>query len=332
MRLTLADMRDTLFAAVACVAAGQVALSAPFLGLPLCALALGWLVYKRGMSIAIGGVLATGAVVVWLGGPIVGALLVVVLLVTGPWAARSLTRRSPWWAFLGVTIVAVVGSIGTLALEGVSRHVSLLGEIGLLANEMASAMKAYAVAQNTSAADATALATAMRLAVQQTWLTTYLLAAGLGALLSIYALGWAAKRAEVEVDGLPPLKDLDLSFHLTWLVVLGLALMAASRFMGTGVDALGIIGINLMILARGALFIQGLAVFAGLYNKANIGWFGRTLGYVFLVITEVITPAPVPIGLVSITGLVDLWVNIRKVPRQGMEPPLDSLEEPVGRL
>jgi hypothetical protein len=172
----------------------------------------------------------------------------------------------------------------------------------------------------------------MRLAVTQTWFTTYLLGAALGAMLSVYALAWTAKRAEVEVDGLPPLARLDLSFHLTWLVVVGLGLMAFARFQGSSADMIGVVGVNLMILARGALFIQGLAVFAGLYGKANFGRVGRTIGYVFLIITEVITPAPVPIGLVSATGLVDLWVNIRKLPRQGTEPPADSMEEPAGRL
>jgi hypothetical protein len=192
--------------------------------------------------------------------------------------------------------------------------------------------RAVLIQAGMGASDAGTMAKLAREATEQTWLSNQALQAMLAAITATYGLGWAARRASVEADTLPSLDRLDLSFHLSWFVVAGLASLAASKMLGGNGQALYVFGLNALLLARGPLFVQGLAVFAGLYRKAGIGRVGRTLGYVFLGITETITPAPVPIGLVSITGLVDLWTNIRKLPRQGEEPPAGPVEETAGRL
>jgi uncharacterized protein YybS (DUF2232 family) len=62
---------------------------------------------------------------------------------------------------------------------------------------------------------------------------------------------------------------------------------------------------------RWVLFAQGVAVFAGLYERVKVSKAGRAFGYATLAITEAFLP------LVSLTGLVDVWLNFRKLPRDG---------------
>jgi hypothetical protein len=56
--------------------------------------------------------------------------------------------------------------------------------------------------------------------------------------------------------------------------------------------------------------LQGIAVFAGVYQRVGLGRFSRSLGYMLLGVAEVLLP------LVSLTGLADVWVNFRRLPRE----------------
>jgi uncharacterized protein YybS (DUF2232 family) len=155
----------------------------------------------------------------------------------------------------------------------------------------------------------------------------FLIGAGIAALLTVYGVGWVGRREGQELRCLPPLERLDLSFHLTWVLIAGLGGLAFSKWLSQPDGIVSAVAWNLTILARAALFLQGMSVFAGLYRRAKLGRVGRGIGYVLLLMTEALTPLFIPIGLVSITGLIDLWVNIRKLPRGGGAAP--GLDEPV---
>jgi uncharacterized protein YybS (DUF2232 family) len=69
------------------------------------------------------------------------------------------------------------------------------------------------------------------------------------------------------------------------------------------------------MMVRPILFLQGAAVFGALYRKAGAGRISRTIGIVLLVLTETFVPS------ISILGAVDLFANLRKVPRAGASAP-----------
>jgi hypothetical protein len=332
MRLPWADIRDTVLVAVACVAAGPLVLAPYNLGVPLCAMALAWLAYRRGMSMSVGvaiGATAALAAVSGKAGLFEGPLLMLVLLVAGPWAAGAMRTRSPWRVVTVLAVVTMASMVAAIAIDQALAGSTLLAFINGMAKQTAEEItrQAGSLGSGGLALDVREIQTMM----VQVLPSVFALMSCVAALLAVYGVGWVARRNGNEVRALPPLERMDLSFHLTWVVAAGLLSLAAARFAGGSSGAFAALGWNLMVLVRGALFLQGLAVFAGLYRKAGIGRFGRVLGYVFLGITETVTPVLVPIGLVSIAGLVDLWVNIRKLPRGGASA-AEELEEPVGRV
>ena len=128
-----------------------------------------------------------------------------------------------------------------------------------------------------------------------------------------------AGRAGAEVARLPRLKDVDLSFHLVWPAIAGLAMVAYGIWQARLAGPVGAIGLNLLLLVRPALFFQGMSVFAAGYDRLGSGRLMRAIGYVLLVTLEWLFPG------VSIVGLADLFINFRKVPR-ALEPPTEKLE------
>lgn len=330
MRLGLADIRDTVFITIACAGAGALVLASPPLGLPLCAVALSWMTYRRNLTLAVIVAVVAGVIV---GLPYVAlmALTTLAMLVVGPYASSAMRNRPAWVVVAVIALVTVGVTLGMLAAEAAVQGLSLPGLLQQFVTQWGEILT-QAGTQSGQTADAVRQQVdSWKLLLTQTWPAYLLVTSVAGALLSVWGIGWVGRRAGQELNALPSLERLDLSWHLTWGAIAGLGLLALTKSLGITSGALPTIAWNVMLITRAALFLQGLAVFSGLYHKARIGRFGRTIGYVFLLITESITPLLIPIGLVSITGLVDLWINVRKLPRRGQQPPSVSLEEPEGR-
>lgn len=328
MRVTLADIRDTVLIALACIVAGVLVLAPYNLGVPLCALALSWLAYRHSFPLAVGVAIFAGAVIA-LTSPAEAVMVAAVMLLAGPWAASRMRRRSPWLVFTVVAIAVLGCTFGAIALVQAAAGSTLPAFFAEQAR--AGAAEAAALTKSwglSTSATVEAQVASMQIMVGQVLPSIFVLAAALSALLSVYAVGWVGRREGQELNALPPLAELDLSWHLIWVLIAGLGGLAAARFGGQMDGALGALSWNLVVLVRGALFLQGFAVFAGFYRKAKLGPLGRWVGYVLLIVTEMVTPIMIPLGIVSLTGLVDLWVNLRKLPRGG-EPPVP---ETAGRL
>ncbi|HEY3317747.1 MAG TPA: DUF2232 domain-containing protein [Coriobacteriia bacterium] len=328
MRWTFADMRDTVLVSLGCLVAALFALVAPVIGVPLCAMSLAYLTYRRGTLVA-GVVVVAAATVVASTSPIEGLLVGVVLAAAGPYAARALRKRSPWRVAGVVAAVVFAGALGALALEAAAAHTDLVGLMQRSGAELLDMLRRSA-GRSIPAEQITVMVESARQSLYQ-WPAWLLVESGLAGLLATYAVGWQARRAGVEdARTLPRLDELDMSWHLTWGVIAGLGLLAAARFMHQPDGPTAVLGLNVMRVTGSLLAVQGLAVFAGLYRKAGMGAVGRGIGYVFLVITEPLTAVLVPVGLVGLTGLLDLWVNLRKLPRGAEPQPAEELEEPAG--
>lgn len=330
MRFGPADIRDTVFITIACAGAGALVVASPPLGLPLCAVALSWMAYRRNAALAVVVAVVAG-MIVGLPWPAMMALTTIAMLVVGPYASSAMRRRPAWLVVAVITAVTVAVTIGMLAVAAAAQGLTLWGLLQQYLSQWGDILS-QAGTQSGQTADAVRQQVdSWKLLVTQTWPAYLLITSAAGALLSVWGIGWVGRRAGQELHALPSLEKLDLSWHLTWGVIAGLGLLALAKYLGVTTGWLPTAAWNIMLVARAALFLQGMAVFSGLYRRAHIGWFGRTIGYLLLVITESITPVVVPIGLVSITGLVDLWINVRKLPRRGQQPPQVSLEEPDGR-
>jgi hypothetical protein len=323
MRSRLADIRDAVLVGLACVVAGALVLAPYNVGVPLCALALSWLAYRRGFLTAVI-VAVVASLMLALTSPIEATLIGVVMLIAGPWAAWRLRNGSPWGVFGVVCAAVFVATFGAIAIAQAAAGSTVASFFTDTARLSAAEASSTAASWGASAASVQSQIGAMQVVLTQIMPGIFLLTAGLSALLSVYAVGWVGRREGEVLRSLPPLAELDLSFHLTWVLIAALGMLSAARFLGQPSGVLSAIGENLTLLVRAALSLQGLAVFAGLYRRAKFGVVGRWAGYALLAVTEALTPLVIPIGLVSITGLIDLWVNIRKLPRGGEPGPAEQ--------
>jgi hypothetical protein len=107
-----------------------------------------------------------------------------------------------------------------------------------------------------------------------------------------------------------------------WIFVVGLLLLAASYVSTAESSILGVVGLNLVLCARTLFFLQGFSVAAGVLDRAGVGLGGRILALAVLAALDALTL------VLSFTGLLDFWVNFRRLPREGAAP---TVAEPDGR-
>ena len=320
------SLRSTVILLVAVlVAALSMTLLHPALTLPVAGTCLAALVFGGQGLLAVlasvgAGALATvvsGATTYVVGFPLVGvaltarapyvlgALMIGSLLLLGPVTAGLVRRRPPFETTF--VLAAALSVMQVLALA------SLASGAGQTLTQYVSAAFSGVTAQVGSLADVQA-------AFVAAWPSMIVALNGLTAILTIAGTGVAATRLGVDTRRLPPLAVIDLDPRMVLLPIVAIALLAASRLPLEISSTLDVVGTNLLMVARWMFFLQGLAMFAGLYERANFGRAARSLGYVLLGITEALIP------LVSLTGLADIWLNLRRLPRDGK--PAQVVEAP----
>jgi hypothetical protein len=302
MPTTLADTRDGILLTLACVFGALIAPVLPVVGFPVCGAALAGLVYRSRLALA---VIAT----------------IVALAVTA----------AVWWTdvlVVGPALIAVVFAASRLGRSGtVNVAVALVPvfALGFAASELARAwmmdlsVRDY-LTQAVEQLDAVLVAggAAGSLPGTEELVDTMIRFMGAGYLVmavvtvvpTLAAIVWAARRSGVELKRAPALDALDLSPHVLWTLVGALAFMAAGRLLGNGEGWVSSAGLNLLIAAKIVLFAQGLGVLAAGLKAAEVGRLGRTLAYAVAVVLEG------PMWIVSIVGLLDFWVNFRKLARE----------------
>ena len=139
-----------------------------------------------------------------------------------------------------------------------------------------------------------------------------------------YAVAWAARRTGRSTT-VPPFSKLDLTPHVLWPFVVGLFMLAASYAPNVAYHAmLGTVGLNL-VWSCGAIFsVQGLGVSAGVLERTGVGPGVRILAMAALAVIDAFS-AGIPLGFI---GLVDFWINFRRLPRDGATPTSPAPEAP----
>jgi hypothetical protein len=296
---------------VAIMGALTAVLIDPVIGLPIAAAGLAGLAYTRRAPVSIlagvvGGLAAGGllyGIIVPLLGAAVGAsepyvytvLLVMSLLVVGPLTAALMRNRSALETMAVVT--AVLTALSVL-------------ELSAYAAEAGQSVNAYVEAAVQGFFAQAELAEEVTQALVTLWPGALVTVNGLTAVLVVFAVGAMGARLGVALRRVPPLAVFDLDVRMAILPIVAIALLAAGRLPVDIAPSLEIVGSNLLMVARLVFFLQGVAVFAGLYERAKFSRPARMAGFVLLGVTEAFAPA------VSLTGLADMWLNLRRLPRE----------------
>lgn len=286
----------------------------PLIGLPLAAAALAALVYGGRTWASLAACIAGGAMagllasvtVYVVGFPLVGVattlrapyiytgMVIAELILVGPVVARTMRRRPA----LETTVVV------TAALTALQ-----VAALAVLAAGAGQGTSEYLTAAVQSLAAQAGMAEEVAETVISMWPGALVTVNGLTAMLVIVGVGVVGTRFGIVLRRVPALATLDLDARTVVLPIVAIALLAAGRLPVAIAPTLDVMGKNLLVVARWVFFLQGIAAFAGLYERRKIARPIRALGFMLLGVTEAFVP------LVSLTGLADIWLNLRRLPR-----------------
>ena len=303
-----------LFAAI--VLGAVLAPVVAFVGMPVAAAGIAGLAYRGhtayAAAAAVVGVAIVGALhvadVVYLA-PVLAAVVVTVL---------ALPKRSLQAVVGSLVAVLTVSSIAADALAARSQGTTLPATVSAQSQSVASDM-AKAMGSSASVETLASLKTAAQL-LSTAWPSAYFQSAVFVGVLVVVAVVWASRKAGYPLE-VAPVSRLDISPHILWAFVVGLLFVAASYTSFSGAAVLGAVGLNLVLCARTLFFIQGFAVVAGLLDRAGVGLGGRIFALAALAVLDALTM------VVSFTGLLDFWINFRRLPRDGVTPTAPALPD-----
>jgi hypothetical protein len=310
-------VRDITLLAFASMLGIGLAAMMPWFGLPLAAAGLAGLSYRGQLvlvvavsSISVAGVGLLGATGLWSFGP--ADLVYIAPAVAAVLFAITMLPRMDLQR-VGAPLIALLTVAGVSAAAVIARadHSTITGEAA-----KASALGLVFVKQamgSNATPDFLAQLKASAILMQQAIWSSYFETAVFLAVLVIAAITWAARRVGRPLD-VPSLGAVDLTPHVLWPLVLGIFGLAASHASFAWASLAGIVGLNLVLCAHALLFVQGLSVSAGLLSRSRVGRGGRILALAALAALDAFT------FVVSFAGLLDFWVNFRKLPREGAAP------------
>lgn len=322
------DIRDLVLLGVSCAASAIVGVLVPFVGIPIAVLALALITMRfNARTGAVVAVLATAAAVLAIGEPLQAIVILPALLVAGPWATVALKRRPVLHVLAVAVVVMFVSAVTADVVAAALQHMNLLQWRVAEATALGKMMRDSAATSNPNLTAAQVKTAADLVVTTWTnyWPAVYFMINGLTGLLSIRAVSWAGKRAGAGTTTFPPIAELDLNANWAWPVIAGITLVAAGMFMHNTNGWVYVTGYNLVLVCRCVLFFQGVGDFSALYRKAGVGRVTRGFGYAFLAFSEIVVP------VVSLLGLVDLFANLRKLPRDGAGAP-HSVEGDAGSV
>jgi hypothetical protein len=301
-------IRETMLLTGAVVFGVLTSLLMPLVGLPLAAAGTGGLAY-RGQIRAAAGALAIGAV-------LVGIISRVDLIFVLPAVAVVLIGVALLPRFDSQLVGALM--LAVLAVASYVHQAVVFALAHLTPTEWyTQAFQLFATGSTVTVTAKQQLRDLVDLAVSAMPAMSFY--SGMVVAVAImYGVAWAAKRSDREVS-VPALGELDLTPHVMWPFIIGLLALAASYGPVPQAMSLRVVGLNLLLCARALFALQGFGVSAGLLGRANVGLGGRIFALAALAALDVVAP------VVTIAGLLDFWVNFRRLPRDGATP--ESPEE-----
>jgi Predicted membrane protein (DUF2232) len=295
-----AKTRDALLLSAAVVLGVLVPPAFAIVGLPIAAAGLAGLAYQRrlvnaAVAVAVG--IALVALVQGIGAAYVAPALAAIAL-----AVILLPRIDAQW--VGALLTAVLGSA-----EAVHDYLQIR------AMHQTPQQAITRMVDSVSSSTATAqmkLDTAKLLYELLPML--YFVSGLLAAIVVILAVAWAARRSNRTLK-VPSLAKLDLTPHVLWPFIVGVLAVAASYGRVPYSSALWTVGLNFVVCVSVLFALQGVGVVAGMLDRISVGRGVRVWAWVALAVFDVFMP------VASFVGLLDFWVNFRRLPRDGANPP-----------
>lgn len=292
----------TILLSLACLGGAVLAVPLPFVGLPLSAAALSGLIYSGRIIEAV--MLAT------LSSALVGSMRATDVFTIVPamtallFATVALRRHDPY--------VVTVWLAPVLAISFAARDLALAWLAGQTYGEFVTEMTAVTAETLTAAGfQGVVAADAVDIMIRFAPIG-YLVTGIVSAIPVVAAISWAARRTGVQLKGSSGIGNLDFSPHMLWPLVFAIALGAAGRIWDIGDGVLTDVGWNLLLAIKFILFMQGFAVVAFFLRPMRIG----RGGLFFIGVLAFIIDGPT--WIVSIAGLLDFWLNFRKLSREGV--------------
>lgn len=311
--------RTLLLALAAVGGALLVVLVHPMVGLPVSASALVVLVLRRRFGVAAGAALVGGIVATALAS--LSTYIVFVPLMGVPVTARVPYVHAAWIAgslaiagLLSPWLLRRLSALQTAALVAFLLSVTEVGALMLLASGAGMGLSEYVLTGAREMVGLVGMAEEYGDIFATSWPAMLIVLNMFAALFTVVAASTAGSRLDPRIEPFPALADVDLDPRLVLLAIGSIALLAVGRLTATSVPVIEVLGMNLLVVTRMVFLLQGVAVFAGLYRRANLSWPVRAMGYALLGATEMFVPA------VSLTGLADVWLNLRRLPRDGATP------------
>jgi hypothetical protein len=300
MDLRNPENRDALLLSAAVVLGVLVPPGLAIFGLPIAAAGMAGLAYRRR--------LATAAIAVAIG--VAGVALMQALdlvymvpaVVVIALAVVLLPRIDAQW--IGLLLLSVLG-----VADAVHTQLVVSASNSTLEKDITQMVSTVAVSGSTAKQNADTVELLLTLLPM-----AYFVAGLVTATVVITAIGWAAKRSD-RVLRVPALEQLDLTPHVLWPFIVGVLAMAGSYGGFSYASTLRSVGLNLVLSTSVLFALQGVGVFAGVLNRLGIAGMLRILAWVALAMTSVLMP------VASFLGLLDFWVNFRRLPRDGSTPP-----------
>lgn len=282
----------------------------PFYGLALVALPLPALVATMKHGAGAGTVVAIAASlpVSLLAGPALGGAVLLITLILGvgqALLARAGTKASRLLTLCIGTFILVTAAGTALVLA--SRLVTL-AELETMSHTMQAELARYAGRSVEGGAEAAKEAVRLYVYLLPSGLIVMCLASGLANFLFSQYLLRVRKLPSVS---LPPFKEWQIPWYLSWGFLVGLASAVGYRYVGGGMGEVVLYaGFNLIVIFGAIFMVQGFAVFAFFLDRYKAPPPLRVLLLMFAGFLQLFVQA------FSWLGLFDTWFNYRKLERK----------------
>ncbi|MHB1016540.1 MAG: DUF2232 domain-containing protein [Coriobacteriia bacterium] len=295
----------------------------PMVGLPVATAALVSLVLRRQAGVAIAAAIVGGGAAT-----AVASLSTYIVFV--PLMGVPVTARVPYvhaaWVTASLVVAGIVTpwllrritALQTTAVIALTLSVVESAALASLASGAGLGLSAYVIAGAREMVALVGMAQEYGEVFATSWPAMLVAMNMFAALFVVIVAGVTGSRLDPSVRPFPALADVDLDPRVALLAIVTVALLAVGRLTASSVPLIEQLGMNLLVVARMVFLLQGLAVFAGLYRRAKVSRPVRMLGFALLGATEMMIPA------VSLTGLADIWLNLRRMPRDGATPAVPS--------
>ncbi len=134
---------------------------------------------------------------------------------------------------------------------------------------------------------------------------------GFAGIINYAFSAWLGQKYGIRLKKLPSFGKWDLPWFYVWGVIAGIVVILVPSFIDFGADTFFyVLGANLLLVFVFIYFILGLAVLWGLFNRFRIQLIWRII---------ILTVLAFFFGLVLIApilGLLDIWVNLRRLKRE----------------